>query len=87
MELGIVGLGKMGGNMAKRLIAGGHRVVGTAGHRETVDEAVATGVVGAYSLSEVVQKLSPPRVIWLMIPVGKARRRCHRDVAPAAGSG
>jgi 6-phosphogluconate dehydrogenase len=72
MELGIVGLGKMGGNMAKRLVDRGHRVIGTAGHTTTVDEAVrSAGIVGAYTLAEVVQKLKAPRVVWLMIPSGQ----------------
>ncbi len=71
MELAIVGLGKMGLNMATRLARGGHRVVGFARSAATVHEAVSLGAEGAYSLDEVVSKLSPPRVIWLMIPAGK----------------
>lgn len=70
MELGMVGLGRMGANMSERLIMGGHRVVGYARHSETVDRIVKKGAEGAYSLKELVQKLTPPRVIWLMIPAG-----------------
>jgi 6-phosphogluconate dehydrogenase len=70
MEVGMVGLGRMGGNMAIRLVKGGHRVVGYARTRETVDAAVAQGVTGASSLADLVGKLKPPRAVWLMIPAG-----------------
>ncbi|MFZ0892388.1 MAG: decarboxylating 6-phosphogluconate dehydrogenase [Thermoplasmata archaeon] len=70
MELGMVGLGKMGANMTERLIKGGHRVVGFARTKATVDAVVAQGAVGAYSLAELVQKLATPRIVWLMIPSG-----------------
>lgn len=70
MELGMIGLGRMGANMTVRLLHGGHKVVGYARHAETVDRIVEKGAVGAYSLDELVQKLTSPRVIWLMIPAG-----------------
>ncbi|MFQ5904371.1 MAG: phosphogluconate dehydrogenase (NAD(+)-dependent, decarboxylating) [Candidatus Binatia bacterium] len=70
MDLGMIGLGRMGGNMTERLIKGGHRVVGYARHKETVQRVVEKGAVGAYSLDELVEKLTPPRAIWLMIPAG-----------------
>jgi 6-phosphogluconate dehydrogenase (decarboxylating) (EC 1.1.1.44) len=70
MKIGLVGLGKMGGNMAERLISGKHTIVGYATHKETVDRAAKNGIVGAYSLDELVQELDHPRVIWLMIPSG-----------------
>jgi 6-phosphogluconate dehydrogenase len=70
MEVGMVGLGKMGANMAERLVKGHHRVVGFARTKETVDAIAQHGVEGAYSLDELVQKLSIPRVVWLMIPSG-----------------
>jgi 6-phosphogluconate dehydrogenase len=72
LELGIVGLGRMGSNMALRLLNGGHKVVGYASHARTVDAMVEKGVVGAYSLDELVRKLTLPRVIWLMIPAGNS---------------
>jgi 6-phosphogluconate dehydrogenase len=72
MELAIVGLGKMGMNMAIRLVRGGHRVVGYARTAATVDEAVTHGIEGAYSLEEAVSKLSAPRIVWVMVPAGKA---------------
>ena len=70
MELGLVGLGKMGGNMAVRLVRGKHRVVGYARHPEVVAAVVKQGAEGASSLKELVGKLKPPRIVWLMIPSG-----------------
>ncbi len=70
MELGLVGLGKMGGNMAVRLVRGKHRVVGYARHPEVVAAVVKEGAEGASSLKELVGKLKPPRIVWLMIPSG-----------------
>jgi 6-phosphogluconate dehydrogenase len=71
MDLAMVGLGKMGLNMATRLARGGHRVVGYARTDATVKEAISLGAEGAYTLEEVVSKLAAPRVVWLMIPAGK----------------
>ena len=71
MELAIVGLGKMGLNMATRLARGGHRVIGYARTDATVQEAIKLGAEGAHTLEEVVSKLSAPRIVWLMIPAGK----------------
>jgi len=71
MEIAMVGLGKMGLNMATRLVRGGHRVIGYARSAESVNEAVKVGADGASSLEEVVGKLKAPRVVWLMIPAGK----------------
>jgi 6-phosphogluconate dehydrogenase len=71
MELAMVGLGKMGLNMATRLARGGHRVIGHARTGATVDEAVKLGAEGAYTLEEAVGKLKTPRIIWLMVPAGK----------------
>ena len=71
MELAMIGLGKMGMNMATRLVRGGHRVVGYARTAATVEEAIRNGAEGAHSLEEVVSKLSPPRVAWVMVPAGQ----------------
>jgi 6-phosphogluconate dehydrogenase len=70
MKLGFVGLGKMGGNMVRRLLADGHEIVAWARSAEPVREAVSEGAVGAASLEDVVARLHPPRVVWLMIPAG-----------------
>jgi 6-phosphogluconate dehydrogenase len=70
MKLGFVGLGKMGANMVRRLLADGHEVVAWARTADSVREAVSEGAVGATSLEDVALRLSPPRVVWLMIPAG-----------------
>jgi 6-phosphogluconate dehydrogenase len=71
MELAMIGLGKMGLNMATRLARGGHRVIGYARTEATVQEAINLGAEGAHTLEEAVSKLEAPRIIWLMIPAGK----------------
>jgi 6-phosphogluconate dehydrogenase len=72
MELGIYGLGRMGGNMATRLARGGHRVVASNRSPGPVDEARTHGATPAYSIEEMVQKLeASPRVVWLMVPSGQ----------------
>lgn len=70
MELGMIGLGKMGANMIERLLKSGHRVVGYARSPDKVERVVEKGAEGANSLEELVSKLTPRRVIWLMIPAG-----------------
>lgn len=70
MELGMIGLGRMGGNMVRRLLKGGHRVV-VHDPVKTIQEAVVKGgAVGAGSISELVNMLGRPRAIWLMVPSG-----------------
>jgi 6-phosphogluconate dehydrogenase len=72
MELALIGLGKMGLNMATRLVRGGHRVVGYARTAETVAAAVTNGAEGAHSLEEAVGKLKEKtRVVWVMVPSGQ----------------
>ncbi|MDQ1273711.1 MAG: 6-phosphogluconate dehydrogenase [Thermodesulfobacteriota bacterium] len=69
MQLGMIGLGRMGGNMVRRLMRAGHEVVvysATAKTRETF--AKETGALAASSIEELVARLKPPRVVWLMVP-------------------
>jgi 6-phosphogluconate dehydrogenase len=68
MKLGMVGLGRMGANMAGRLLAAGHPVVAFDRHADNVQKLVGQGAIGAGSLAELVQKIEPPRAIWLMVP-------------------
>jgi 6-phosphogluconate dehydrogenase len=86
MELGMVGLGKMGGNMTVRLVRGGHTVVGFARRKEVVDGVVKQGAKGADSLASLVRQLPAPRVVWLMIPSGapvdQAIDQLHSLLAP-----
>ncbi|MFQ5615753.1 MAG: NAD(P)-binding domain-containing protein, partial [Anaerolineales bacterium] len=71
MEIAIIGLGKMGANMARRLTRNRHRVVGY-NRSPKVTEGLTTedGFVAAFSLEEAVQKLSAPRAVWVMVPAG-----------------
>jgi 6-phosphogluconate dehydrogenase len=70
-QIGFVGLGKMGGNMAHRIRRDSdHEVVGYARSESSVKEAVRHGAIGASSLRELVKKLEPPRMVWLMLPAG-----------------
>jgi 6-phosphogluconate dehydrogenase len=67
MKLGIVGLGRMGANMAARLLQAGHEIVAFDRHPEKVQAVVGQGAIGASSLEELAQKLAPPRALWLMV--------------------
>lgn len=66
----MIGLGKMGGNMAKRLLRGGHEVVVYNRSPEPIREAEAEGAIGATSVADVLAKLDAPRVAWVMVPAG-----------------
>ena len=71
MDIAMIGLGKMGGNMASRLLRGGQRVVVQNRSPEPVRAAEAEGAEGATSLDDVVARLGAPRVVWLMLPAGQ----------------
>ena len=71
MQLGLIGLGKMGGNMADRLKLAGHQVVGFDFDAEAVARLTAAGNVGVNSIEALVQNLKPRRAIWIMVPQGK----------------
>src|SRR5947209_5406397 len=72
MEMGIVGLGRMGGNMAERLIRGGHEVVGSDPAAEPRARLAGIGGAGVGSLAELIAKLQQtPKVVWSMVPAGK----------------
>ena len=87
MELGLVGLGRMGANMARRLNAGGHRVVTYDVNAEAVATAVEHGSEGAASLEEMVDRLSPPRAVWLMLPIGQPTEDTIAALAPLLSPG
>ena len=70
MRLALVGLGKMGGNMAERLLSGGHEVIGMNRSLEPRERLASLGGVAVSSLEEVIEALPPRRAIWLMIPAG-----------------
>jgi 6-phosphogluconate dehydrogenase len=71
MQLAMIGLGRMGGNMSERLMRDGHKMVVFDRSPEAVQKYVGLGAMGAASPAEVVSKLSAPRVVWIMVPAGK----------------
>jgi 6-phosphogluconate dehydrogenase len=71
MQIGMIGLGRMGMNMARRLLKGRHQVIAYNRTPDRVKEILREGAKGAYSLEELVEKLAPPRAVWLMLPAGK----------------
>jgi len=87
MELGMIGLGRMGGNMVQRLLTGGHRVVVYARRKEAVQAMVDQGAVGAYSFPELAAKLTPPRAVWLMVPAGEPTESTISAVADVLSPG
>ncbi len=70
-EIGIVGLGKMGANLSKNLLKQGYSVVGMNRSPEATEELIPSGLTPSYTLTELVEKLSAPRIIWLMLPHGQ----------------
>src|ERR1041385_6615653 len=70
MELGLIGLGKMGGFMAQRLIAAGHSVTGFRNNAAAGPEVTQHGLTAVASLDDLVRKLKAPRAVWVMVPHG-----------------
>lgn len=87
MEMGMVGLGRMGMNMALRLVRGGHSVVGTATSEKTVAEAEQLGITGAASVKDLVARLTPPRAVWLMVPAGNVTEVVIQSLIPLLDKG
>ncbi len=75
MELGMVGLGRMGANLVRRLMRDGHRCVGTDVSADAIAAVATNGMVGAASLEELVRELTQPRVVWVMVPAGEITER------------
>ena len=71
MKLAMIGLGKMGMNMTRRLMQGNHKVIAYDLSEEAVQQATSDGASGANSLQQVVELLSAPRIIWIMLPAGR----------------
>ena len=72
MQLGMIGLGRMGGDMVRRLMRGGHACVVFDLNAQTVKQCEQDGATGAASLDELIQRLTPPRAVWVMLPAGAA---------------
>ena len=86
MQLGMIGLGRMGANMVRRLLKGGHECVAFDRNPQAVKELANEGSKGAASLDELVQKLKPPRAVWLMVPAGVVDRTLA-DLTPRLSQG
>src|SRR5262245_36541997 len=74
MQLGMIGLGRMGANMVRRLVKGGHQCVVFDMSPKVVQELTQDNVVGAFSLADFVKKLDRPRAVWLMVPAAVVDR-------------
>jgi 6-phosphogluconate dehydrogenase len=87
MQLGMVGLGRMGANMARRLIKGGHEIVGYATDPAGVKAIGSDGGTGTTTLDDFVKALRPPRVAWVMVPAGAATEQVVTDLAKRMAPG
>ncbi len=87
MELGIVGLGRMGANMARRLMRDGHRIVAYDVNPDAIAALAGEGAVGASSLEDLTAKLSTPRSVWVMVPAGEITAKTVEAVAAVLESG
>jgi 6-phosphogluconate dehydrogenase len=81
MRLGMVGLGKMGANMALRLMRGGHEVVGSDLSADNVKHLASEGAIASTSLDDFVSKLGKPRIAWLMVPAGDPTEKTVQALA------
>jgi 6-phosphogluconate dehydrogenase len=87
MDIGIVGLGRMGGNMARRLARGGVRVTGFDRDPHARDTLAADAIAGVDTLAALVTALPPPRVVWMMVPAGDVTERTLDTLAPLLARG
>ena len=87
MELGMIGLGRMGANMAQRLVLAKHRVVGFDPNHETRASVQNKGIETADSLAALLQKLSGPRALWLMVPAGDIVDKTIDSLLPMLSAG
>ena len=83
----MIGLGRMGSNMARRLMDGSHRVVVYDPIKEAIEALVAQGATGSVSITNLVEKLAPPRAIWLMVPSGEPTESTIDTVAAELSQG
>ena len=87
MELGMIGLGRMGGNMAQRLLQGGHKVVVFDPKPEAVEAQTQAGATGASSIPDLATHLTAPRAVWVMVPSGEPTEHTVNAVAEALSPG
>ena len=86
MQLGMIGLGRMGANMVRRLIKGGHQCVVFDVSPKAVADLARDNAVGASSTADLVRKLEKPRAVWLMVPAGVVDKTIA-ELAPHLESG
>src|SRR4029079_11660260 len=86
-ELGIVGLGRMGANIARRLMRDGHRCVVYDVNADAISELEGDGDEGASSLEEPASKLAAPRAVWAMVPAGEITEKTVQGIAAALDKG
>ena len=87
MQLGMVGLGRMGSNMVRRLMAGGHECVVFDIDSRAVEGMVGEGATGAQSIEDLMKRLQPPRAVWVMVPAGEITDRTVAALGGALQSG
>ncbi len=87
MELGMIGLGRMGSNMAKRLLDGGHRIAIYDPNKAAVEALVSQGARGSTSIAELVKGLSLPHAVWLMVPSGEPTESTINTLATELSEG
>ena len=87
MQIGIVGLGRMGANIARRLMRAGHKVVAWDSNAEAVAALAKDGATPAAGLADLAGKLEAPRAIWIMLPAGAATDGAIDEIAPHLSAG
>ncbi len=87
MQLGMIGLGRMGANMVRRLMRGGHECVVWDLSAENVMAIAGEGAIGADSLDDFIAKLSKPRAVWIMVPAGEATEKTVNELAARLEAG
>ena len=87
MELGMIGLGRMGGNMVQRLLAAGHRVVAYDTSESAISISKSQGAHGSTSLEDLISHLAPPRPVWLMLPQGQPTQDTIERLEPLLSPG
>ena len=87
MEIGMIGLGRMGGNMVQRLLNGGHRVVTYDRSGEAVAASQSQGAVGVSSIEEFVKNLTAPKAVWVMLPIGQPTEDTINSLIPLLSAG
>jgi 6-phosphogluconate dehydrogenase len=87
MDIGIIGLGRMGGNIARRLMRGGHKCVVLDRSPDAVKDVEGAGAVGAKDSADMLKKLSAPRTVWLMLPAGEITEKVLTEVAAQMSKG